>query len=87
MQFDSKNLLCFPTEILELITEQLEYAYEINSLSQTCQRLYNIANVFLFRHYARECSPLGLERIVMNDNTGALSSSWSMGSTSTNTFA
>ncbi|CAG8319759.1 unnamed protein product [Penicillium salamii] len=71
MQHDIKNLLCFPTEILEMITEHLEYAYEINSLSQICQRLYNIANGCL-RHYAREFSPPGLERIVRNDNTGAL---------------
>lgn len=72
MQYDIKNLLCFPTEILEMITQHLEYAYEIKSLSETCQRLYSIANGCLFRQYAEKCSPPGLERIVRNDNTGAL---------------
>ncbi|KAI9035667.1 ankyrin repeat domain-containing protein [Aspergillus affinis] len=56
----------------EIITLQLEYAYEINSLSQTCQRLYNIANNHLFRCYAKECSPRGLERVVKNNNARAL---------------
>ncbi|KAJ6019797.1 ankyrin [Penicillium canescens] len=72
MQYDIKNLLCLPAEILEMITLHLEYAYEINSLSQTCQRLYSIASSCLFSYYTKECSPRGLERIVKNDNTGAL---------------
>lgn len=72
MQFDVNNLLCFPPEILEMITLHLEYAYEINSLAQTCHRLYSIANSCLFRHYAKECSPRGLVRIVKNDNARAL---------------
>ncbi|KAJ5102459.1 ankyrin [Penicillium argentinense] len=72
MQYGIRNLLCFPNEILEMITQHLEYAYEINSLSRTCRRLYSVPNCCLFAHYAKECSPPGLERIVRNDNTGAL---------------
>ncbi|GKZ98279.1 hypothetical protein AnigIFM59636_002686 [Aspergillus niger] len=72
MQSASRNLLQLPVEILEIITLQLEYAYEINSLSQTCRRLYNIANNHLFRCYAKECSPRGLERVVKNSNARAL---------------
>ncbi|KAJ5577664.1 ankyrin [Penicillium hispanicum] len=72
MQYDVKNLLCFPFEILEMITLHLEYAYEINSLAQTCHRLYSVANSCLFRYYAKECSPRGLVRIIKNNNIRAL---------------
>lgn len=66
------NLLCLPVELLEMITLHLEYAYEINCLSQTCRRLYTIANDCLFRYYAKDCSPWGLERVVKNNNLQAL---------------
>ncbi|KAJ5477948.1 ankyrin [Penicillium desertorum] len=68
----SKNLLCLPTEILEMITLHLEYASEVNSLSQTCQRLYSIADRCLYKYYAKECPPHVLDRIVMDDNRDAL---------------
>lgn len=61
-----------PTEILEIITLHLEYAYEVNSLSRTCQRLYSIADRSLYKYYAKECPPHVLERIVVDDNRDAL---------------
>ncbi|KAJ6189571.1 ankyrin [Penicillium mononematosum] len=67
-----KNLLWLPTEILEMITLHLEYAYEVKSLSQTCQRLYIIADTCLYKYYAKECPPHVLDRIVMDDNMDAL---------------
>lgn len=55
-----------------MITLQLEYASEVNSLSQTCQRLYSIASHRLFTDLAKECSPCGFDRIVRNNDAGAL---------------
>ncbi|KAJ5555650.1 ankyrin [Penicillium sp. DV-2018c] len=72
MQSISTPLLRLPTEILEMITIELEYASEVNSLSQTCRRLYSIADHVLFKYFAKECSPAGFKRIVTNNNEGAL---------------
>ncbi|KAL6229257.1 hypothetical protein BDW75DRAFT_225386 [Aspergillus navahoensis] len=72
MQSSIPNLTCLPNEILEMIALNLEYAYEVNSLAQTCQQLYGIANHCLFKYYAKECSPHGIERVVMNNNRAAL---------------
>lgn len=72
MQPISTHLLCLPTEILEMITIELEYASEVNSFSQTCQLLYSIANHRLFTYFAKECSPRGFDRIVKNNDAGAL---------------
>ncbi|KAJ5542469.1 ankyrin [Penicillium sp. DV-2018c] len=72
MQSISVPFLCLPTEILEIIAIELEYASEVNSLSQTCHRLHSIANRVLFKYYAKECSPAGFDRIVMNNNVAAL---------------
>ncbi|KAJ6126137.1 ankyrin [Penicillium samsonianum] len=65
------HFLSLPTEILEFITIALDYASEVNSLSQTCQRLYGVANHRLYVDFA-ECSPRGLDRVVQNDNADAL---------------
>ena len=72
MQSGNTHLLCLPAEILVMFTRHLEYAYEINSLAQTCQQLYSVANDSLFSYFAKECSPRGLDRIVKNDNARAL---------------
>ncbi|KAJ5249560.1 ankyrin [Penicillium chrysogenum] len=66
------HFLSLPTEILELITIELDYASEVNSLSQTCQRLHGVANHRLYVDFAKECSPRGLDRVVQNDNADAL---------------
>ncbi|CAG7940231.1 unnamed protein product [Penicillium salamii] len=65
------HFLSLPTEIVKLITIALDYASEVNSLSQTCQRLYGIANHRLYVDFAK-CSPRGLNRVVQNDNADAL---------------
>lgn len=54
MQWSVANLTCLPNETLEIMTLYLEYAYETNSLAQTCQRLYGIANLCLFKYYAKD---------------------------------
>ncbi|KAJ5555596.1 ankyrin [Penicillium sp. DV-2018c] len=72
MQSTSASLSCLPAEILEMITAELEYASEVNSLSQTCRRLYSIANHRLFKHFAKQCSPRGFDRVVTNNNANAL---------------
>ena len=66
------HLLYLPTEILEMITLQLEYASEVNFLSQTCRRLHSIANHHLFTYLAKECSPRGFECTVKSNDAGAL---------------
>ncbi|KAI9042357.1 uncharacterized protein KD926_005652 [Aspergillus affinis] len=68
----SVNLVSLPVELLEPITLYLEYAYEISSLSQTCRRLHSVANYHLFNSFAEDCSPVGIERVVKNNNVDAL---------------
>ncbi|CAI7595409.1 unnamed protein product [Penicillium pancosmium] len=65
-------LASLPNEILIDIIQYLYYASDVNSISQTCHRLWQVADGRLYDRYAVDCSPRGLERIAANGNTDAL---------------
>lgn len=73
MSSNNATLLGLPNELLDMIIRDLEYAYEVNCLSQTCRDLYEIANDHLWKCYVEKCSPYGLDRIVKSNNVLALS--------------
>ncbi|KAJ6000325.1 ankyrin repeat-containing domain protein [Penicillium waksmanii] len=66
------NLASLPNEILIDIIQYLYYASDVNSISQACHRLWQVADPWLYDRYALDCSPRGLERITANGNTDAL---------------
>ncbi|CAI7639528.1 unnamed protein product [Penicillium manginii] len=61
-----------PAEILVSIIQYLDYASDVNSVSQACHRLCQVADPWLYGCFALDCSPRGLERIASNGNTDAL---------------
>lgn len=66
------NFASLPNETLIDIIQYLYYASDVNSISQTYHRLWQVADPRLYGRYALDCSPRGLERIAASGNADAL---------------
>lgn len=61
-----------PAELLCMVVEHLEYASDVNALSQTCHHLHAIANTRLSSYYIPRYSPRGLYRAITSGNALAV---------------
>ncbi|KAJ5380691.1 ankyrin [Penicillium cataractarum] len=66
------SLQNLPAEILHMIVEHMEYASDVHALSQTCRRLAAFGDKCLVSHFASQCSPRGLNRLIKNRNLTAV---------------
>lgn len=66
------SLATIPTEVLWLVLSELDYASEVNAVAQSCRRLHEIANDYLYGHHARTYSPQGLHRVIEDGNVDAI---------------
>lgn len=62
------SLQNLPAEILYMVIEHMEYASDVHAISQMCHQLCAFADKRLVSHFASECSPRGLNRVINSRN-------------------
>ncbi|CDM35232.1 F-box domain, cyclin-like [Penicillium roqueforti FM164] len=65
------SLFSLPTELLLLLTHNLQYASELSAMSQTCRRFHTIFDPELYSRFANSCE-FNILRLVETGNSDAI---------------
>lgn len=66
------SLPALPTELLDMVVGELEFASDVSSFARSSRRLYHIANPLLYRYYGTRYSHKGLIAAVEKGNLSAV---------------